>query len=273
MSSKARLDWSHQGRVAKLVLAAPPGNVLDRAMLAELQAGAEAIAARGGVNAVVLTGEGPHFSYGAAVEEHLPGEIVATLAALHGLLRRLVKLPAPTLAAVRGQCLGGGFELALACDLVLAEENARLGCPEIKLAVFPPAASALLPVRIGAARAAELLLTGRSWTAAEAHHHGLVTRLAPPDQLREELETWLERDLLPLSAAALRHATAAARRPVRRALVEDLPDHEHRYLEELMAEPDALEGLQAFLAKRPPRWQRPAAPTPPGSPAREPVGR
>ncbi len=157
---------------------------------------------------------------------------------------------------MRGHCLGGGFELALACDLILAEETAHLGCPEIKLAVFPPAASALLPARIGAGPAAELLLTGRSWTGIEAERHGLVTRTALEGALADELEAWLEVAFLPLSPAALRHAVGASRRAARRALADELPELERRYLEELMREPDAVEGLRAFLDKRPPRWQR-----------------
>jgi cyclohexa-1,5-dienecarbonyl-CoA hydratase len=260
MSARSRLEFSHDGRVARLVLAAPKANVLDQQMMGELEAACRELTDRRGLNAVVLTGEGPNFSFGASVEEHLPAQMGATLDALDSLLDALLALPAPTLAAVRGQCLGGGFEVALACDLILAEETAHLGCPEIKLAVFPPAATALLPARIGAGPASELLLTGRSWTGLEAAHHGLVARVAGAGTLAEELDAWLEVAFLPLSPAALRHAVAAARRPVLRAMKEDLPDHERRYCEELMAEPDALEGLQAFLEKRPPRWHRPPEP-------------
>jgi cyclohexa-1,5-dienecarbonyl-CoA hydratase len=258
MSARARLEFSHDDRVARLVLAAPKANVLDRRMMGDLEEACATLANRRDLHAIVLTGEGPSFSFGASVEEHLPGQIGPTLDALDRLLSALLALPAPTLAAVRGHCLGGGFELALACDLILAEETAHLGCPEIKLAVFPPAATALLPARIGAAPAAELLLTGRSWTGVEAAHHGLVTRVAGEGALDDELDAWLEVAFLPLSPAALRHAVAAARRPLRRALDEDLPEHERRYCEELMSEPDALEGLQAFLEKRPPRWSRPS---------------
>lgn len=258
MSRRSRLEFSHDGRVARLVLAAPKANVLDRQMMGELEAACAELTARRGLRAVVITGEGPNFSFGASVEEHLPDQIGPTLDALDRLLTALLDLPAPTLAAVRGQCLGGGLELALACDMILAEETAHLGSPEIKLAVFPPAAAALLPARIGAGPAAELLLTGRSWTGLEAAQHGLVARVAGEGGLDDELDAWLEVAFLPLSPAALRHAVAAARRPVRRALEEDLPDHERRYCEELMAEPDALEGLMAFLEKRPPRWNRPS---------------
>lgn len=256
MEPKARLAFEYNHQVARVTLAAPKANILDRPMMAELEKLLDDLQPRRDLKAIVLTADGPHFSYGASVEEHLPEQIAETLASLHRLLRRLAELPAPTIAAVRGQCLGGGFELALACDLILAEETAQLGSPEIKLGVFPPAATALLPVRIGSAPAAALVLTGASWSGKTAAAAGLVARTAPDSQLEAELAAWLEADFLPRSPAALRQAALATRRACRRALAEDLPELERRYLENLMAEPDAVEGIRAFLEKRPPRWGR-----------------
>lgn len=251
---RATLAFEHNHQVARLTLAAPKANILDRAMMTDLEELCAQLEPRRDLKAIVLGAEGPHFSYGASVEEHLPDRIGPTLQQLHRLLRRMVELPAPTIAAVRGQCLGGGFELVLACDLILAEEAAQLGSPEIKLAVFPPAATALLPVRIGAGPAAALVLTGTSWSGAAAAAAGLVTRTAPRNELEATLSEWLQESFLPRSAAALRHAVLATRRPLGRALAEDLPELERRYLEELMAEHDAVEGIRAFLEKRPPRW-------------------
>ena len=159
--ARARLELEHGGRVARVRLAPPKANILDRAMIAELDRICASLAGRRGLVAIVVGGDGPNFSFGASVEEHLPGEIAAVLGELHALLARFLELPAPTIAAMRGSCLGGGLELALVCDLILAEEGAGLGQPEIQLGVFPPAASALLPARIGAGPAAELILTGR----------------------------------------------------------------------------------------------------------------
>lgn len=255
-AAKARLAFECDGRVARVILAAPKANILDRAMIAALATAFEELAPRRDLAAVVLSAEGPHFSFGASVEEHLPGQIGETLSALHALLRRLVELPAPTIAAVRGQCLGGAFELVLACDLILAEETARLGSPEIKLAVFPPAAAALLPVRIGASGASEMVLTGASWTGKTAADFGLAARTAPEGELESQLARWLESDFLPRSPAALRHAARATRRLIHRSLVVDLPELERLYLDELMREPDATEGICAFLEKRPPRWSQ-----------------
>jgi cyclohexa-1,5-dienecarbonyl-CoA hydratase len=251
---RATLEFLHGGSVARLTLRAPKANILDAAMIAALDEGVRDIIARGSLNAVIITSAGPHFSFGASVEEHLPDRIRLTLAALHALLRRLLDVPAPTIGALRGQCLGGGLELALACDLLIAEETAQLGCPEIKLGVFPPAASALLPARVGAARAAALTLTGASISGKDAAAMGLVTRVAPDGGLEASLEAWLAEAFLTRSPAGLRFAAEASRAEVRRAAAEILPAAESLYLNDLMRESDAVEGIRAFLEKREPRW-------------------
>jgi len=150
--------------------------------------------------------------------------------------------------------LGGGFELALACYLIVAENNAQFALPEIKLGVFPPAGAALLPVRVGSGRAAEMVLTGASWTANQALGLGLVNKVFPGGDLETQLDAWLESDFLPRSAAALRFAAQASRRPQVRVLETDLPSLERLYLNQLMDQPDAVEGILAFLEKRQPRW-------------------
>lgn len=258
--AKVRLQLTNGGSVARLILSAPKGNILDRKMMVDLIETLAGLKWDGKLKMVLIGGEGPHFSFGASVEEHLPDQIARTLVQLRELLRTVAQLPAPALAMVRGQCLGGGLELALACDLIIAEENAQLGLPEIKLGVFPPAGAALLPVRIGASRAASMVLTGASWTAAEAYAAGLVHRIAPAGQLESAVENWLAADFLPRSASALRFAAQAARRLVLRALNHELPSLEELYLNGLMQQPEALEGLQAFLEKRQPRWMAAAGP-------------
>jgi cyclohexa-1,5-dienecarbonyl-CoA hydratase len=253
---KVRLEFSHDGRVANITLAAPKANILDRAMISELDAAFSHCAGRA-LHAIVLDAEGPHFSFGASVQEHLPEHIADTLSALHTLLRRVAGSPSPVIAAIRGQCLGGGFELALACDLIVADETAQFGAPEIKLGVFAPAASALLPARIGQAAATKLLITGESITAAAAANLGLVARVVSGD-VESAAARWLETDFLPRSAVSLGFACRAARLAVRRALDQDLPQLEILYLRELMSSPDAIEGIRAFLEKRPAQWTRPA---------------
>jgi len=249
---KVRLEFAHEGRVARVTLAVPRANILDGTMISELDA-AFTLCADRELNAVVLGAEGPNFSFGSSIEEHRREHIADALAALHALLKRVNDSPAPVIAAVRGQCLGGGFELVLACDLIIAEESAQFGCPEIKLGVFAPAASALLPVRTTQALASKLLLTGESIPALEAVGHGLVARAVKAD-LEDDLERWLLADFLPRSSSSLRYGCRAARLSVERALVTDLPRIEKLYLDDLMSTPDAVDGIDAFLEKRPPRW-------------------
>ena len=251
---KARLELDEDGRMARVFLAAPKANILDAQMVTELDAIFESLERERELRAIVIEGEGPHFSFGASVEEHLPGQIAGALSRLGGLLRRVAAAPAPTIAAVRGQCLGGGFELALACDIVIAEENASLGAPEIKLGVFPPAASVLLPIRTGVAVASAMILTGESWTGMRALQQGLVTRVVPEGGLRPGVAAYVEDHFASRSPAALRHATRVVRRAVVRALHDELPQVDRLYLDELMAEPDAEEGIRAFLERRTPGW-------------------
>jgi cyclohexa-1,5-dienecarbonyl-CoA hydratase len=256
---KVRLEFEYDEQVARVVLAAPKANIVDQAMMEELESAFDGLATRRDLKAVVLIGEGPNFSFGASVQEHLPEQISATLTRLHALLRRIAEAPAPTIAAVCGQCLGGGLEVALACDLILAEETAQLGCPEIQLGVFPPAASALLPVRIGAGPAASLVLSGSSLSGSVGAANGLVARTAGAGQLETVLAEWLATEFLPRSPSALRCAALAVRRPLVHALEQDLPELERLYLQDLMSEPDAVEGIRAFLEKRSPRWRQSGA--------------
>lgn len=250
---KIRLAFTDDDRVARIALAAPKANILDREMIGELDA-AFAESAGHPVTAIVLAADGPHFSFGASVEEHLPGKIDDTLKALHGLLRTVAHAPAPVIAAVRGQCLGGGFELVLACDLVIAEATAQFACPEIKLGVFAPAASALLPAKAGQALASRILLAADSISGADAAALGLVARAVPAGELDAALDRWLAAEFLPRSVSSLGYACRAARLRIREALEHDLPMLEHLYLNELMTTPDASEGIRAFLEKRAPRW-------------------
>lgn len=252
---KIRLEFTHHERVARISLASPKANIVDCAMIGELDAAIAQCATRE-LNAIVLAADGPHFSFGASVAEHLPEQIAHTLHALHALLKRIHEAPAPVIAAVRGQCLGGGFELALACDLIIADKTAQFASPEIKLGVFAPAASALLPIRVGQAMASRLLLTGGAITAEEAVRCGLIARVV--DDLDAGVNQWLEADFLPRSASSLKFACRAARLSLLHAFEEALPQLEHLYLDQLMATPDPVEGLRAFLEKRSPQWSKPA---------------
>jgi cyclohexa-1,5-dienecarbonyl-CoA hydratase len=135
------------GALLRLRLARPKANLIDAAMIAALHAALVNHRGHGRLRGVLLNAEGPHFSFGASVEEHLPDNCAAMLSSLHALVLAMVEFPAPILVAVHGQCLGGGLEVALAGSPIFAAPDARFGQPEINLGVRAPAASCLLPYR------------------------------------------------------------------------------------------------------------------------------
>lgn len=239
--------------VARIVLDRPPLNVLDIAMLEELNATLRDIAHDRSVAVLVLTGEGRAFCAGIDVADHMGDRVGPMLDAFHSVIESLLSIEPPVVAAVNGAALGGGCELLLACDLVLARDGAKLGQPEVRLGVFPPAATALLPSRIGLQRALDLILTGRTLTAAEAHGLGLVSRVIPADDFQTAVDAFAA-DLASLSAPVLRIAKRATTLPATGAM-ERLEAAEFLYANELMQLADAREGLNAFLEKRAPEWK------------------
>lgn len=248
-----KVSLERNGSLLRLTLARPKANIVDAAMIAALKSALTEHLPNVHLRGVLLSAEGPHFSFGASVEEHLPESCARMLQALHALVLQLVESPVPVLVAVRGQCLGGGLEVAAAGHLIFAAPGAMLGQPEVKLAVFAPAASCLLPERIGQARAEDLLFSGRSINAEEALRIGLVTAVAEdPDQAALD---YFDQYLAPLSASTLRLAVRAARGDAMQRIRAKLATVEKMYLEELMATHDAVEGLTAFIAKRTAVWQ------------------
>jgi cyclohexa-1,5-dienecarbonyl-CoA hydratase len=246
--------WLEQGgKLLRLRLARPKANVIDAVMIGALNAALADHLDRNDMLAILIDAEGPHFSFGASVEEHLPGRCAAMLKSLRALLMRLIESPVPVLLAVRGQCLGGGLELALAGTLIFAASDAKFGQPEIKLGVIAPAASCLLPERIGRAQAEDMLLSGRSVAAAEARALGLVAGLS--DDPENAALSWFTEHLADKSGAALRRAMRAARLDLAERVRAKLARVEQLYLDDLMSTRDAVEGLEAFLAKRPARWE------------------
>jgi len=246
--------WTERGgRLLRLRLARPKANVLDAAMIAALDEAIEAGATNRDLIAALIDHEGPHFSFGASVAEHLPENCAGMLAALHALLSRMLFWHRPILVAARGQCLGGGLELALAGTLIFAARDAAFGQPEMKLGVFAPAASVLLPARIGQARAEDLLHSGRSIDANTALAWGLASAVAEdPEALALE---YFQSNLADKSAASLGFGVQAARSDFAAAANKRLLIVERLYLEGLMKTHDAVEGLNGFLQKRNPKWE------------------
>ncbi len=244
-----------EGRLQVWHLHAPPGNVLDRALVSELRRALHS-AARSSArpHALLLTTRGDHFGYGASIDDHRAAKIGPFLVEFHAFVREFLASGLPLAVAVRGKCLGGSLELALLAQRLFAAPDSECATPEIELGVFAPLASLLLPVRIGQARADEMLLTARRVGAADALAWGLVDALAD-DPEAAALE-WVRANWLRKSASALRFATQAARFELADRVEALLPRIERLYRGDLMATPDAIEGVEAFLAKRPPQFRR-----------------
>lgn len=176
------------------------------------------------------------------------------LPATHATFRRLLAFAGPTAALVTGRCLGGGFELALCCDDIIATDTATFGLPEIRLAAMPPAAAALLPLRVGASRASRAIVMGATQSPAYWHDAGLVSLVAPQADLLDVAGEWFDQHLAARSAVALAHAAVASRLTLRAAAEPALEAAERQYLEGLLRSDDAVEGIEAWLEKREPRW-------------------
>ena len=253
MSGPLKVWFDRDGRLLRLRLDRPKANVLDAALVGALEDAFVRLAGAAELRGVLIDASGAHFSFGASIEEHLPDRCAAMLAGFHRLILRLFASPIPILAAIRGQCLGGGLELASAGHLLFAAPDAKFGQPEIQIGVFAPAASCLLPERVGLAAAEDLLLSGRSIGAEEASRMGLVTEIA--DDPEAAALGYFDRHLAPKSASSLRFATRAARHGTIERVSAKLAAIETIYLQDLMATQDAVEGLSAFIEKRSARWK------------------
>jgi cyclohexa-1,5-dienecarbonyl-CoA hydratase len=249
----AKVEFRTDDNAYCITLNDPPLNILDIAMLEELR---DAIGrVRGDRHALIINASGEKaFSAGASVQDHLGDRVVAMLATFHDCFRALAKLDVVTIALVRGAALGGGCELALACDFVLASDRARFGQPEINLGVFPPVAAYQLSRQIAPRKGLELLLGGDPIDAMTAASLGLVNAVFPSADFDANATEWLAK-IFRQSASSLRMAKKAFRLAQSADFDERLAAVERLYLEELMKTGDANEGLNAFIEKRKPVWR------------------
>jgi len=243
------------GPLIRISLARPKLNVLDRELNRTLAAAIREHAKDPAVAVILIDGgESTGFSAGVEVADHTPDKVGGMLEDFHAAIRAAWEAECVTVAAIHGFALGGGLELALSCDLVIAEENARLAFPEIGLGCYPPVAAAMLPGRVGWAMASQLVLGGEPITVARAHHLGLVNYMCAAGTLAREIPLAL-RPILEKSPAVLREAKLAMREGLAHAPSAALGRIEHRYLTSLMKLEDANEGVRAFMEKRAPEFR------------------
>jgi len=254
-----RIETEHaeDGGLLHIRLAGGKGNILDMAMMGDIERALKAHQDEPALKLVLISSSPKYFSFGASIEEHTKDKVGDMLSAFHQFIRAVARCPVPVGALVEGRCLGGAFELVLACRFVFATPKAIFGCPEIKLGVYAPVLAAIGAHRLGAPTAERLLLTGADLTAPEAQQLGWLAALLDGDEPPAEgALAWFRTHLAPLSAFSLRQANQAARecgglddaldRPIERA--------ERRYLGQLVPSHDGNEGITAFMKQQKPEW-------------------
>jgi cyclohexa-1,5-dienecarbonyl-CoA hydratase len=245
------ISWSDEGAARVLTLSRAPLNVLDMATLGKLDEALSDLGGRTDLKALVVRSALPGtFSAGMDVADHTRDRVADMLHAVHAVMRTLRELRQVTIALVDGRALGGGAELALACDVVLASPASTFGFPEIDVGCFPPVAAVLLP-RLAGRAALELVVTGRTIDAEEARTLGIVSRVVP--DVAAAGQELVDR-LSGKSAAVLALARRAVNAGGYGTFAAALEQAEQTYLRELLRTDDMQEGVEAFLEKRPPRW-------------------
>lgn len=241
--------------VAKISVNRPPLNILNVETLVELTLALERVKNDSSVVVVLITGVGDRaFSAGVDIREHFPDKVSSTLSVFNNVFHVLDSLDKPTVAVVRGVALGGGCELAMGCDMVIASEGAQFGQPEVRVGAIPPVAVALLPKLVGRKKALELVLTGDVISAAEAKQVGLVNKVVPLEKLDDAVQELVAR-LRESSPVVLRLTRMAFRESLELNFKDGLGKVTDIYLNLLMRTEDSVEGLRAFLEKRKPQWK------------------
>ncbi len=257
MTSGSTVGVERQDRTVTITVDRPPLNILDIATIEALHGALAEEAARPSTDVVVLKTAGTRiFSAGVEIGDHTPDKVPGMLKSFHDLIRLFLEIDPVSICVVQGAALGGGAEVALACDLVVAAEGAKFAFPEIDLACYPPVALATLPYRVGPQRAAELVLTGAALTAEEARAHGLVNRVVPADDLGDATARLVE-ELTSKSPTVLKLTAKLLRQTYKQHFLDELQRAEDAYLSELAETDDMKEGIQAFIEKRKPVWKRP----------------
>lgn len=256
MTEYQHIKFNREDRVARITFARPPLNILDIAMMREINLALAECTDKPELVAIVFDAspDTRAFSAGVAVEEHVEETIYQMLESFHAIFRSLEQLAKPTIAIVDGAALGGGCELVAGCDIVIASDRARFGQPEIKLGVFPPVACLLLPLIIGDKRARELILTGELISASQAARLGLVNHVVAPEQVQQKADEILSK-LRELSGSSLEATRRAIDLGRGRSMDAALTEIENVYLHELMKTEDANEGVRAFMEKRKAVWR------------------
>lgn len=254
MSELRTIQLEKEKGVARITFNRPKHNVLDIEMMNALNGELEALLADDELKCLVFLGEGPSWCAGVEVSDHKPEMVHDMVATFNRIFELLEQFDIPTIAAVHGTCLGGGMEVAIACDIIIASEKAVLGQPEIKLGFFPPYAATRLPVLVGPAKAIEICTTGRRYTAAEAQSMGFVSHVVPADAFSEKVDAMIK-EIAYSSPLIIRLNKQAVRKHLGMNFADAISGVSDFFLNTLMKTEDTLEGICSFEEKRRAVWK------------------
>lgn len=240
--------------VATLTLNRAPLNWLNIEMMEEVNRFFSSLMNEKTLKLLVVQAAGKAFSVGVDVADHLGDLAPKMIETFHQMFRLMDGLKVPSLAVVNGSALGGGCELALYCDMVIATEKSKFGQPEIQVGVFPPIAALIFPRIMGRKKAMELILAGDTISAQDAYSLGLVNKVVPEASLAQEVEAFIGK-FSKLSGIVLKLTKEAVLAGLNDDLDQGLKSIEKIYLDKLMKTHDAMEGLKSFLEKRKPTWK------------------
>ncbi len=241
--------------VARITLNKPEKhNVLDIAMMREVNGILEKLVDDASLKCVVFPAEGKSWCAGVKVGDHKPEMVDDMIDTFNRMLTLISNLEVPTIAAVQGACLGGGMEMAIACDVIVASEKAAFGQPEIKLGFFPPFAAMRLPHLVGPAKAVEICTTGRRYSAAEAQAFGFVSHVTSVENFNDKVEE-LIKEICHCSPLIIRLNKKAVKNNLGLSFEKAMEGVSDLFLNTLMKTEDTLEGIKSFEEKRRPNWK------------------
>lgn len=248
------MTLEHSDGVARITLNRPKHNVFNIAMLQEFNGVLEQLLSNNDLKCLVILGEGRSWCAGVDVGDHKPEVVDDMISTFNRMFVLLEQFQVPTIAAVHGACLGGGMELAIACDIVIASDKATFGQPEIKLGFLPPYAAIRLPQLIGPAKAIEVCTTGRIYTAAESQSMGFVGHVVPADSFADKVAALVAeiQACSPLIIRLNKQAVKAHSGLNFNAALDKVSD---MFLNQLMKTADTQEGIASFYEKRQPVWK------------------
>lgn len=254
MTDSDLIKVKKDGGVAFVTLDRPKHNVLDIGMMNTLNSELEGLIEDKDLKCVIFNANGPSFCAGVEVSDHKPEMVDDMIATFNRIFELVNQLEVPTIAAVDGACLGGGMEVAIACDIIVASPKAVFGQPEIKLGFFPPYAAIRLPELVGRSRAIEICATGKRYTAEQAYQMGMVSLLTGEDTFDEELGK-LVKEMKYSSPLIIRLNKQAVNQHAGLPFKEALSGVSDLFLNTLMKTEDTLEGIKSFEEKRRAEWK------------------